>query len=178
MFQVEHEFTLPVGFLDEDGTLHREGTMRLATAADEILPLQDPRVQRNPAYLTVILLSPRHHAPRTARAGDAATVESLFAADLAFLQDLYNTINDVAEPRGQPDVACPSCGEALGRGPRAPGGIRAYPVDRLRSEMAFLAYHLHWPLAELMDLPHRERRSWVGEVSAINTALNAAAQGG
>jgi len=43
--------------------------------------------------------------------------------------------------------------------------------------MAFLAYYLHWPLAELMDLPHRERRSWVGEVSAINTALNAAAQG-
>ena len=58
MFQTEYEFTLPMGYLDEeDGTLHREGVMRLATAADEILPLRDGRVDRNPAYLTVILLS-------------------------------------------------------------------------------------------------------------------------
>ena len=57
MFITEHEFTLPMGYLDEDGNLHREGTMRLATAADEILPLKDPRVQKNPAYLVVILLS-------------------------------------------------------------------------------------------------------------------------
>src|SRR5262249_59316105 len=57
MFQTEFEFTLPCGYLDEDGTLHREGVMRRATAADEILPLKDPRVVRNPAYLVVILLS-------------------------------------------------------------------------------------------------------------------------
>ena len=57
MFQTEFEFTLPLGYQDEDGTLHREGTMRLATAADEILPLKDPRVQSNEAYLIVILLS-------------------------------------------------------------------------------------------------------------------------
>ena len=57
MFKTEHEFTLPMGYLDGEGTLHREGTMRLATAADEILPLKDPRVQKNQAYLTVILLS-------------------------------------------------------------------------------------------------------------------------
>ena len=57
MFQTESEFTLPLGFLDSDGTLHREGVMRLATAADEILPLKDLRVQQNPAYLIVILLS-------------------------------------------------------------------------------------------------------------------------
>src|SRR5437762_2903925 len=56
-FQTEVEFTLPLGYLDPEGTLHREGTMRLATAADEILPLKDPRVQQNPAYLVVILLS-------------------------------------------------------------------------------------------------------------------------
>jgi hypothetical protein len=40
--------------------------------------------------------------------------------------------------------------------------------------MAFLAYHLHWPLVELLDLPHRERRAWVRQVSSINAALNAA----
>jgi len=57
MLQTEHDFTLPLGYLDGEGTLHREGVMRLATAADEILPLKDPRVQKNPAYLAVILLS-------------------------------------------------------------------------------------------------------------------------
>ena len=57
MFQTEYEFTLPKGYVDEEGNLHKEGVMRLATAADEILPLKDSRVQRNPAYLTVILLS-------------------------------------------------------------------------------------------------------------------------
>src|SRR5574340_1467484 len=57
MFQTEHEFKLPFGYVDEDGTLHREGIMRLATAADEILPLKDPRVQSNQAYLVVILIS-------------------------------------------------------------------------------------------------------------------------
>ena len=57
MFQTEFEFQLPCGYLDEDGTLHRDGVMRRATAADEILPLKDARVQKNEAYLIVILLS-------------------------------------------------------------------------------------------------------------------------
>ena len=57
MFQTEYDFTLPMGYADAEGNLHREGVMRLATAADEILPLKDPRVQSNEAYLTVILLS-------------------------------------------------------------------------------------------------------------------------
>ncbi|NEO96176.1 MAG: phage tail assembly protein, partial [Moorea sp. SIO3G5] len=57
MLQTEYEFTLPAGYVDKQGNLHREGTMRLATAADEIVPLKDPRVQSNPAYLIVILLS-------------------------------------------------------------------------------------------------------------------------
>jgi hypothetical protein len=57
MFQTEFKFTLPCGFLDEEGTLHREGLMRRATAADEILPLKDPRVVKNQGYLVVILLS-------------------------------------------------------------------------------------------------------------------------
>ena len=53
----EFEFELPRGYLDENGELHKKGVMRMATAADEILPLRDPRVVSNPAYLTIILLS-------------------------------------------------------------------------------------------------------------------------
>lgn len=88
MFQTEYEFTLPCGYLDEDGTLQREGVMRLATAADEILILKDPRVVKNPAYAVVILLSRVVTRlggidPITPR-----TIEGLFAADLASLQDL------------------------------------------------------------------------------------------
>ena len=127
MFQVEHEFTLPVGLLGEDGALHREGTMRLATAADEILPLQDPRVQRNPAYLTVILLSRVITRLDGIEPVTPRTIESLFAADLAFLQDLYNTINDVADPRAQPGTVCPSCGEALAAGHERLGEFARIP---------------------------------------------------
>src|SRR5215469_3233387 len=87
MIQTEYTFTLPVGYLDAEGTLHREGVMRLATAADEILPLKDPRVQANQAYLVVILL-----ARVVTRLGSIAqinpkVIESLYAADLACLQD-------------------------------------------------------------------------------------------
>jgi phage FluMu protein gp41 len=96
-----------MGFLDREGTLHRDGVMRLATAADEILPLKDPRVQKNPAYLAVILLS-----RVVTRLGgvDPITpnvIEGLFAADLAHLQQLYNEINRVDEGRGA--VTCPQC---------------------------------------------------------------------
>ena len=107
MFQTEHEFTLPMGYLDAEGTLHREGVMRLATAADEILPLKDPRVQGNEAYLTVILLS--RVIVRLGAVGQVTpkVIEGLFAADLAYLQEFYNRVN-----RGGPAgvaAACPKC---------------------------------------------------------------------
>ncbi|MET0716468.1 MAG: hypothetical protein ABWX92_08905 [Mycetocola sp.] len=111
MVQIEHEFLLPFGLLGEDGSLHREGTMRLATAADEILPLQDPRVQRNAAYLTVILLSRVVTRLEGIEPISPKTIESLFAADLAYLQDLYNRINDVDDAASP--VVCPSCGEEV-----------------------------------------------------------------
>jgi hypothetical protein len=106
MLQTEHEFTLPMGFLDDEGTLHREGVIRLATAADELEPLRDPRVQRNPAYLTVILLSRVVTRLGSVELVTPKTIESLFAGDLAYLQDLYNEINggDGAIP-----VTCPKC---------------------------------------------------------------------
>jgi hypothetical protein len=107
MFQTEHEFTLPMGMLDDDGTLHRDGSMRLATAADEILPLRDPRVEKNPAYLTVILLSRVITRLGSARDITPKQVEGLFAADLAYLQDFYNEINRV--DGGAPAVVCPEC---------------------------------------------------------------------
>ncbi len=95
MFQTEFEFTLPCGFLDEDGTLHRDGVMRLATAADEILPLKDPRVQANEAYLIVILLSRVVTKLGFLPQVNPKIVEGLYAADLAYLQELYNRVNRV-----------------------------------------------------------------------------------
>lgn len=91
--QTEHPFTLPKGYVDGDGQLHRSGTMRLATAADEILPQRDPRVVENEAYLTVIVLSRVVSELGDVRPITTKVVEGLFAADLAYLQALYNAIN-------------------------------------------------------------------------------------
>jgi hypothetical protein len=106
VFQTEVEFTLPLGYLDTEGTLHREGTMRLATAADEILPLKDPRVQQNPAYLVVILLSRVVTHLDGVQQISPKLIESLYAADLGHLQSLYNEINRLD---GGAVVACPNC---------------------------------------------------------------------
>jgi hypothetical protein len=91
--QTEFEFTLPKGYVDQDGTLHRRGTMRLATARDEIEPLRDIRVQDLEAYLTVIVLSRVVTQLGTVGQVTPKTIEGLFAADLAYLQDLYEIIN-------------------------------------------------------------------------------------
>jgi hypothetical protein len=92
-FQTEIEFELPKGYLDDGGTLHRHGTMRLATAADEILPLRDPRVQQNEAYLAVIVLA--RVITRLGSLPDVHTgvIEGLFASDLAYLERLYEKFN-------------------------------------------------------------------------------------
>jgi hypothetical protein len=100
MFQTEFEFVLPCGYLDADGTLHKEGVMRRATAADEILPLKDPRVVKNPAYLVVILLSRVLTRLGGVPTINPKTIEGLFATDLAFLQNLYNEINQLPEAAG------------------------------------------------------------------------------
>ena len=111
MFQTEFNFTLPRGFVDRDGNLHREGTMRLANAADEILPLKDPRVQQNPGYLTIILLARVITRLGSLPAVDTRVVENLFTMDLAYLQDLYQRINamDVPTYKG----ICPHCGKEI-----------------------------------------------------------------
>src|SRR4051794_30305271 len=99
-FQTEIEFELPKGYVDEEGALHRRGTMRLATAADEILPLRDPRVQQNEAYLAIIVLA--RVITRLGSLDDISTgvIERLFASDLGYLQRLYERFNssEAAEP--------------------------------------------------------------------------------
>jgi hypothetical protein len=107
MLQTEYAFTLPKGFIDRDGNLHREGIMRLANAKDEIAPLQDPRVQRNKAYLVVILLS--RVVTKLGELADInpSTIENLFSADLAYLQDLYRRIN--SNGHALVKLTCPVC---------------------------------------------------------------------
>ncbi len=91
--RTEYDFTLPKGFVDDDGTLHRSGVMRLATARDEIEPLRDPRVAQNEAYLTVLVLSRVVTELGNLDQVTTRTIEGLFAADLAYLQDFYGVVN-------------------------------------------------------------------------------------
>ena len=107
-FATEFEFDLPKGYVDSTGTLHKHGVMRLATAADEILPLRDPRVVQNPGYLTIILLSRVITSLGTVPKIDPRVIERLYSSDLAFLQSMYQRINAV-EPIVETCV-CPECG--------------------------------------------------------------------
>lgn len=91
--QTEWEFTLPLGYVDGNGTLHKKGKMRLATAMDEIAPLRDPRVKANSAYLVIILLARVITQLGTVDVIETGVVENLFAADLAYLQEMYRQIN-------------------------------------------------------------------------------------
>jgi hypothetical protein len=112
MFKTEFSFRLPRGYVDEDGKVHRDGVMRLATARDEIVPLQDYRVQGNRAYLVIILLSrvitKLGDLPRIS----VETIEGLFSTDLAYLQEYYRKIN---EEGGTPKhhITCPKCSHEM-----------------------------------------------------------------
>jgi hypothetical protein len=109
LVQTEYPFTLPHGYADAEGTVHREGVMRLATAYDEIAPMKDPRVQANPGYLTIVLLSRVVTRLGDLEAVNPKVIEGLFAGDLAWLQDLYQQVNETGTDRV--DVSCPHCGE-------------------------------------------------------------------
>jgi hypothetical protein len=107
----EFPFVLPRGYVDARGRVRREGTMRLATARDEIMPQADPRVRTNPAYLTVLLLARTITRLEGVEEVDTDVVEQLFAADLAFLQDLYRHVNQAGDMPAEP--RCPHCGHGL-----------------------------------------------------------------
>jgi hypothetical protein len=107
MLQTEFPFTLPLGFVDAEGNLHKDGVMRLATAYDEIVPLKDPRVQNNPAYLLIILLSRVITKLGTLEYLNPKVIEGLYAADLAYLQDLYRRCNENGHTRVR--TLCPHC---------------------------------------------------------------------
>lgn len=105
--QTEYEFELPKGYVDAEGNVHRSGVMRLATAADEILPMRDPRVQNLPAYLIVILLARVITRLGSLREVNPGVIERLYSADLAYLQEMYNRIN-APDTRWMP-MQCPRC---------------------------------------------------------------------
>lgn len=105
--QTEYEFELPRGYPDSAGRVHRSGAMRLATARDELVPLIDLRVKENPAYLTVVLLGLVVTRIGPITDVHAGIIESLFAADVAFLQDFYRRINSEGHTRAE--VSCPAC---------------------------------------------------------------------
>ena len=104
--KTEYEFILPRGYVDANGDVHREGVMRLANAKDEIGPLNDMRVQRNRAYLIIVLLSRVIKNLGTLNEVNTGVIENLFASDLRFLEEMYNRIN---EDEASIQVTCPSC---------------------------------------------------------------------
>ena len=107
-FRTEYPFVLPRGYVDpKSGLLYRHGVMRLATAKDEIVPLQDYRVQQNRAYLVILLLSRVVVRLGDVERIDELTIENLFSADLAYLQEFYRKINE--EGAARLHTRCPSC---------------------------------------------------------------------
>ena len=105
--QTEFVFTLPRGYADGDGNLHKQGTMRLATAMDEISPLRDLRVKSNQAYLAVVLLARVITKLGSLTEVNTGIIENLFSADFAYLQDFYRRINE--DGTGKIPTACPEC---------------------------------------------------------------------
>jgi hypothetical protein len=125
--QTEYEFTLPRGYVDQHGTLHRTGRMRLATAMDEIGPLRDPRVRQNQGYLVIILLANVVTQLGTLEYVSTFEMERLFTSDLAFLQRLYRQINE----RGTSVITaqCPECSTEVEVDIASLGGSMATPSN-------------------------------------------------
>jgi hypothetical protein len=107
--KTEFEFELPMGFVDKEGTMHKHGTMRLATAMDEITILNDMRVQTNEAYIVIVLLARVINSLGSLRDINTNVIENLFAADLTYLQEFYRQINESGHTRRE--YTCPHCQE-------------------------------------------------------------------
>lgn len=117
-FRTEIPFELPLGYIDESGVRHRRGIMRLATAADEILPMRDPRVQANPHYVSIIILARVVVQLEGTSAVDTHLIENLFTQDFEYLRRLYEQANGGEEPEA---LAVPAAtkgnGHAIGGPP-------------------------------------------------------------
>ena len=107
VLQTEYDFILPRGYVDEEGNLHKNGKMRLSTAGDEILPMKDPRVQGNPAYLAVILLSRVITSLGNLKMVTPKVIENLFSGDFTYLQEMYTRINQNGSNTLK--AVCPKC---------------------------------------------------------------------
>lgn len=106
--QTVYPFTLPRGYVDAEGNLHREGRMRLATARDELSALREPQVKTEESYLNVVILSKVIISLGSLTEITPDVIQGLFLCDIEFLQNMYDTINKVDSPRIQ--VTCPHCG--------------------------------------------------------------------
>lgn len=107
--QTEYEFNLPKGYIDEAGVIHKNGIMRLATAMDEIQASNHPKVKACPEYMPVIVLSKVVRRLGTLTVVTPQIIEGLFSADMNYLQNMYQTVNDIDGP--QIHVTCPHCGK-------------------------------------------------------------------
>jgi hypothetical protein len=105
--QTEFEFTLPRGYVDREGTVHRKGIMRMSTAMDEIAPLRDLRVKSNQAFLAVVLLSRVITKLGSLQEINTGVIENLFSGDFAYLQDFYRQINE--NGTSTVSIICPEC---------------------------------------------------------------------
>jgi hypothetical protein len=109
--QTEFEFTLPRGYVDDEGNLHKNGVMRMATAMDEIVPLRDLRVKSNQAYMAVVLLARVITKLGSLQEINTGVIENLFSADFAYLQDFYRQINE--NGASIISVTCPECNKKV-----------------------------------------------------------------
>ncbi|MCI9384825.1 MAG: phage tail assembly protein [Lachnospiraceae bacterium] len=106
--QTVYDFELPKGYMDNSGEIHKKGKMRLATAGDEISATRDPRVLGNPSYLSIVVLSKVITEMEGVEMVTTTLIEKLFTADMAFLQDMYQKINNTEAVTMK--VVCPECG--------------------------------------------------------------------
>jgi len=119
--QTEFDFELPMGYVDKEGNLHKNGTMRLATAMDEITILNDMRVQNNEAYLVIVLLA--RVVTRLGKLSSVNTnvIENLFTADMTYLQEFYRQINETGHTRKE--FICPHCNQPFEMDLSTLGGV-------------------------------------------------------
>ena len=130
----------------------------LATAKDQIALLRDPRVQVNPGYLVIILLSRVITQLGEVEHINPKVIEGLFVGDLAYLQDLYRRVNEHGHSRL--GMTCPHC-QGDFEVETSSGGVMRYPLPQLHEEVAYLAYYLHWSYEQIMHMEHHERQQWV-----------------